>query len=93
MSYESSNYGSLDIMKQAFVLINCELGKEDDLLTALRAITQVKEARGVWGAYDIVAEIRSNDAESLRETITWKLRKMPSIRATLTLTAIEGQSW
>jgi hypothetical protein len=44
------------------------------------------------GAYDIVAEVNSNTAESLRETITWKIRKLPSIRATLTLIGIEGQN-
>ncbi|MDH3203663.1 MAG: Lrp/AsnC family transcriptional regulator, partial [Nitrosopumilus sp.] len=42
-------------------------------------------------AYDIIAEVESETAESLRETITWKIRKMPAIRATLTLMAIEGQ--
>lgn len=79
-------------MKNAFVLINCDLGKEEDILTALRSMSQIKEAHGTWGAYDIVAEVNSDNAESLRETITWKIRKIPSIRATLTLTAIEGQN-
>lgn len=78
-------------MKKAFVLINCDLGKEEDILDALRTMNHVKEAHGTWGAYDIIAEINSDNAESLRETITWKIRKLPSIRATLTLTAIEGQ--
>ncbi|MEZ8030986.1 MAG: Lrp/AsnC family transcriptional regulator, partial [Nitrosopumilus sp.] len=27
----------------------------------------------------------------LRETITWKIRKIPKIRSTLTLMGIEGQ--
>ena len=79
-------------MKNAFVLINCDLGKEEDILDVLRAMDQIKEAHGTWGAYDIIAEVKSDTAESLRETITWKIRKMPSIRATLTLMAIEGQN-
>jgi len=36
-------------------------------------------------------EVGSETAELLRETITWKIRKLPAIRATLTLMAIEGQ--
>jgi len=79
-------------MKKAFVLINCDLGKEKDLLTALRAMTRVTEAHGTWGAYDIIAEVNSDTAESLRETITWEIRKLPSIRATLSLVAIEEQN-
>ena len=80
-----------DIMKKAFVLINCDLGKEKDILIALRAMNQIKEAHGTWGAFDIIAEVNSDDVESLRETITWKIRRLQSIRATLTLMAIEGQ--
>jgi len=73
------------------MLINCDLGKEKDTLTALRAMSQVKEAHGTWWAYDIIAEVNSDTAESLRETITWKIRKLSSIRATLSFMAIEGQ--
>jgi len=79
-------------VKKAFVLISCDVGKEEDTLIALRAMNQIKEAHGTWGAYDIVAEVNSDNAESLRETITWKIRKLPSIRATLTLMTIEGQN-
>ena len=79
-------------MKKAFVLISCDLGKEEDTLIALRTMNQIKEAHGTWGAYDIVAEVNSDDVESLRETITWKIRKLPSINSTLSLMAIEGQN-
>ena len=73
------------------MLISCDLGKEEDTLIALRTMNQIKEAHGTWGAYDIVAEVNSSDAESLRETITWKIRKIAKIRSTLTLMGIEGQ--
>ena len=79
-------------MKSAFVLINCDLGKEESILTALRTMSQIKEARGTWGVYDIVAEVNSDNAESLRETITSNIRKIPSIRSTLTLMPVEGQN-
>lgn len=78
-------------MKKAFVLISCDLGKEEDTLIALRAMNQIKEVHGTLGAYDIVAEVNSDDAELLRETITWKIRKLPSIRTFLCLMTIEGQ--
>jgi len=78
-------------MKKAFVLINCDLGKEKHLISELNEIENVRESHGTWGAYDIIAEVESETAESLRETITWKIRKIPAIRATLTLMAIEGQ--
>jgi len=79
-------------VKKAFVLISCDLGKEEVTLIALRTMNQIKEDHGTWGSYDIVAEVNSDDAESLHEIITWKIRKLPSIRATLSLMAIEGQN-
>ena len=79
-------------MKKAFVLISCDLGKEEDTLIALRSMSKIKEAHGIEGAYDIKAEVNSDDAESLRETTTWKIRKLPSIRATLSLMAIGEQN-
>ncbi len=79
-------------MKKAYVLINCDLGKEEDVLDALRSIKSVKEAHGTFGSYDIIVEVSTENAGELREDITWKIRKLPHIRATLTLIAIEGLS-
>ena len=79
-------------MKNAYVLINCKLGKENDTLDTLRSIKSVKEAHGMFGAYDIIAEVTTENPEQLREDITWKIRKLPSIRATLTLMGIEKKS-
>jgi len=76
-------------MKKAYVLINCDLGKEEDILETLRRIKSVKEAHGTYGSYDIIAEISSENAQELREDITWKIRKLPYIRATLSLMALE----
>jgi DNA-binding Lrp family transcriptional regulator len=47
---------------------------------------------GTFGAYDILAKIESSTVETLRETITWKIRKIEKIRSTLTLMGIEGQT-
>ena len=41
--------------------------------------------------YDIIAKISSESVEKIRETITWKIRKIEKIRSTLTLTKVEGQ--
>lgn len=81
-----------DKMKKAYVLINCNLGTEEEILSELREFGSTNEAHGTFGAYDIIAEVSSDDAESLRQEITWKIRKIPSIRATLTLTVIDGQN-
>ncbi|NWJ21619.1 Lrp/AsnC ligand binding domain-containing protein [Marine Group I thaumarchaeote] len=79
-------------MAEAYILINCEIGSEEDVITALKNIDSIKEVHGTFGAYDILAKIESPQVEDLRETITWKIRKIDKIRSTLTLMGIEGQS-
>jgi len=79
-------------MAQAFVLINCELGSEESVIMQLKSLDGVIEVHGTFGAYDILAKIESDRVESLRELITWKIRKIQNIRSTLTLMGIAGQA-
>ena len=79
-------------MAQAFVLINCELGSEEQIISELKTFSDVKEVQGTFGAYDIIAQISSDSIEKIRETITWKIRKIDKISSTLTLMGIEGQN-
>ena len=78
-------------MTKAFVLINCELGSEEHVISELKTFSDVKNVQGTFGAYDIIVEISSESIDKIRETITWKIRKIEKIRSTLTLTRIEGQ--
>ena len=79
-------------MAEAYILINCDIGSEEEDITALKAVDGIKEVHGTFGAYDILAKLESSQVEELRETITWKIRKIDKIRSTLTLMGIEGQS-
>ena len=78
-------------MAQAYVLLNCELGAEEEVISGLKQVEQVKEVHGTFGAYDIIAKVQAESADQLRETITQNLRKMDKIRSTLTLTVVEEQ--
>ncbi len=72
-------------MLSAFVLITSDLGAEEDVISHLKTIDGVKEVHGTFGAYDIIAKIESDNEETLRDIIAWKIRKIERIRATLTL--------
>ncbi|MEZ7990130.1 MAG: Lrp/AsnC ligand binding domain-containing protein [Nitrosopumilus sp.] len=78
-------------MVTAYVLINCDLGSEKSVISELKSLEDVVEVHGTFGAYDILAKVEAELVEKLRETITWKIRKIPKIRSTLTLMGIEGQ--
>lgn len=74
-------------MAKAYVLLSCESGSEDYLVSVLKSIDSVKLAVGVFGTYDILTKLEANAEEKLRDVITKKIRKIPKIRATYTLIA------
>ena len=78
-------------MTTAYVLINCDLGYEEQVIKELKRISDVKVVFGTFGAYDILAKVESANVKNLRETITWKIRKLKSVSSTLTLMLTEGQ--
>ena len=57
------------LVQTAYVLINCELGKEKIILDSLKHLEFVKEVHGTFGAYDIIAKMQNSDRDNLRETI------------------------
>jgi len=72
-------------METAYVLINCDLGHEAEVIDEIKQLEDVKEVNGVFGAYDILAKVESANVKNLSETITWKIRKLNGVRSTLTL--------
>jgi DNA-binding Lrp family transcriptional regulator len=79
------------IMPTAYVLINCDLGSEEEIIREVKKLSEVIEVNGVYGVYDIVVKIKSDTMDKLRETITWHVRRIDKVRSTLTMIVIEGQ--
>lgn len=78
-------------MALAFVLINCELGSEEKVISEIKELKDVVEVIGTYGAYDMIVKIETDNVEKLREIITWNIRKIPRIRSTLTLMNVANQ--
>lgn len=77
-------------MPMAFVLINADLGAEEELLKSLRNLEFVKSVFVVYGVYDIIAMVEADTMEKVKETITWKIRRLDRVRSTLTMIVVEG---
>lgn len=77
-------------MPKAFVLINAEIGDEDKVVEELKKIENVKEVYAVYGAYDVIAKVESDNMDKVKETITWKIRRLENVRSTLTMIVIES---
>jgi len=77
-------------MPKAYVLMNCDLGSEKQVIALLKNIKGIKEAHGTLGLYDIVAQIESDTEEKIREIVTVTIRNMSKIHSTVTLTRSES---
>jgi DNA-binding Lrp family transcriptional regulator len=75
----------------AFVLINAEIGSEEEILKELLKIEGVVEAQVVYGVYDVVAKIRADTMDKLKDIVTWHVRRLSKIRSTLTMIVMEPQ--
>ncbi|MCS7126410.1 MAG: Lrp/AsnC ligand binding domain-containing protein [Aigarchaeota archaeon] len=79
-------------MPSAFVLINTEIGAEEEILQELKKIINVKEAYVVYGVYDIIAKVEAENMDKLKEIISWKIRRLDKVRSTLTMLVVSGES-
>ena len=50
----------------------------------------MKDVYVVYGVYDIIARVEADTMEKVKETITWKIRRLDRVRSTLTMIVVEG---
>ena len=80
----------------ALVLINSDLGKDVEIIGKIKEIMQSEkdisyEIQGVYGVYDIVVKVSSDDSPKLRSIVTNQIRKIENVQSTLTMMVIEEQ--
>ena len=82
-------------MPTAYVLLNSDLGSDESIINEVKQILAGEdiayEIQGVYGVYDIVLKLSSDDAEKMRGIITNKVRKINKVQSTLTMMVIEEQ--
>ena len=83
------------LVPTAYVLLNSDLGSDESIIAEVKqslASEKIEfEVQGVYGVYDIVLKISSDDADNLRSIITNKVRKISKVQSTLTMMVIEEQ--
>ncbi|MDX1440863.1 MAG: Lrp/AsnC ligand binding domain-containing protein [Nitrosopumilaceae archaeon] len=82
-------------MPTAYVLLNSDLGSDSSIISEVKQILQEEdvdyEVQGVYGVYDIVLKLSSDNADKLRAIITNRIRKISKVQSTLTMMVIEEQ--
>lgn len=78
-------------MPIAFVLINTEIGSEEEVVKQIKKLPAVKEAYLVYGVYDIVAKVEAETMDKLKEIVSWNIRRLEKVRSTLTMLVMGGE--
>lgn len=83
-------------MAIAYVLINSDLGSDETIISEAKDILSGQseiqyEIQGVYGVFDVVLKLISEDASNLRSVITNKIRRIHQVQSTLTMMVIDEQ--
>jgi len=90
------HFANFSVLSTSYILINSDLGTDEAIIEKIKEILDGEkniqyEIQGVYGVYDIILKLSSDDINTLRSTITNKIRKITSVQSTLTMMVIEGQ--
>ena len=83
-------------MPISYVLINSNLGTDAEVIEKIKNIVADQndvnlELQGVYGVYDVLVKLSSDDSAKLRSIITNDIRKIENVQSTLTMMVIEKQ--
>ncbi|MBT5201539.1 MAG: Lrp/AsnC family transcriptional regulator [Thaumarchaeota archaeon] len=74
-------------MHKGFILLNCDLGAEEYIVDELNQMGNVSNAYLTFGAYDVIAEIQTDDQDGFEKAIA-VIRKLSRVVSTMTLNVI-----
>jgi DNA-binding Lrp family transcriptional regulator len=70
---------------KAYVLLNTELGKEPEVIKAMKGATEVKNIYSLYGIYDVIVEVEAETMEKVKEVVFNRIRRLDNVKSTITL--------
>ncbi len=89
---EQALNSKVKIMPSAIILLNTAMGKEKDTLKLLRNNESVEEAFAVQSVYDIVAKVKAESFDRLREIVNGLHHSLPKNPRIETMLIVDGSS-
>lgn len=72
-------------MPSAIVILNTDIGRENEVAEGVSKIPGVEASHVVYGVYDVVAKVSADTNDHLDSLIVEQIRRIPFVRSTLTL--------
>ena len=70
---------------KAYVLLNTELGKEPEVIKAIKGANEIKNIYSLYGIYDIIVEVEADTMERVKEVVFSRIRRLDNVKSTITL--------
>jgi DNA-binding Lrp family transcriptional regulator len=74
---------------KAYILINTQIGKTAEVSRRLSKMPEVKRLDVIMGPYDIIAEVETEDHDSLSYIVMHKMQTLDAIRHTMTCPVVK----
>jgi DNA-binding Lrp family transcriptional regulator len=78
-------------MTSAFLLINSEFLFTEEVMNKLKEIPEIVDIYIVQGLYDMIAKVKLNTEEELKELVSERIRKVDKITGTVTVIIAEDK--
>lgn len=82
-------YDAGDELAIGFVLVSTSPAKEHEVYNALLRVPEIVELHPLFGEYDLIAKIEAEDFNTLGQIVVDKIRTIPGVVDTKTLTGIK----
>jgi len=69
-------------MVSAYIMMKMQVGLDDQVITEIKKLEQVKEADATYGSYDLVIKVNFKTIEDLDRFIFEKVRRIKGITET-----------
>jgi DNA-binding Lrp family transcriptional regulator len=76
-------------MTTSYVLLNSEINANSQVKASLKQVESVEEVFSVYGSFDFIIKIKTQNLDKMRDIISNKIRRIPCIKSTVTLRIVE----
>ncbi len=72
-------------MTDAYVMLNCDLGAEVEIIEKLKELEQVTDVFETIGTHDMLVKLQADNFEKIREIVSRNIQQLPKVRSISTL--------
>ena len=70
---------------KAFVLLNLELGKDAEIIEAIKDVKEITATYSLYGIYDLIVEVEADTMDMVKEVVFNHIRRSDNVKSTITL--------